>query len=215
LRFLDELRAAIRADDWVEAPHLHPVERRSVEKTYAPAGLPRSSHCSTWRCWPGGGTLTRYPRLARMAKAAFAAGDLARAERYANEALAAARNGVFWWTGDALQQGNIVLQRPALRRSDAESARRRLQSAGTTPGSSTLDSMGPNKQLAKDLLDRGGKGCVLEYLEECGIFWTGNRGKLAGMDRAGQRRDSNRTSDETSTTDATIRILCRCSPTSA
>ena len=31
----------------------------------------------------------------------------------------------------------------------------------------------------KDLLDRGESATVVEYLQECGNFWEGNRGKLA------------------------------------
>ena len=44
-----------------------------------------------------------------MAKAAYAAGDFPRAMSYAGEALDAAKHGVFWWTGDAVHQGNIIL----------------------------------------------------------------------------------------------------------
>src|SRR5204863_4474896 len=99
--------------------------------------------------------ITRGPFLARLAKAAFAASDYVRADAYAAEALEAARHGVFWWTGDAIHQGNIVLGRLALRRNDIEEAKRRLIAAGRTPGSSTLASTGPGMQLAKDLLDKG------------------------------------------------------------
>jgi hypothetical protein len=33
--------------------------------------------------------------------------------------------------------------------------------------------------LARDLLGRGETATVLAYLESCGQFWSGNRGKLA------------------------------------
>src|SRR5205823_14347132 len=115
--------------------------------------------------------IVRNPFLARLAKAAFASGDYVRAERYSDEALVAARHGVFWWTGDAIHQGNIVLGRIALRRNDIDEARRRLLAAGKTPGSSSLASTGPNMQLARDLMERGESGTVVEYLQECGTCW--------------------------------------------
>ena len=140
----------------------------------------------------GKDSMTRNPLLPRMTKAAFAAGDWVRARRYAEEALEAARHGVFWWTGDAIHQGNIVLGRLALRESNLEAAKRYLLAAGKTPGSSALASLGPNMALAKELLDRGESAAVVEYLEECRTFWDGNRGKLAewlALVRAGLHPD--------------------------
>jgi hypothetical protein len=142
--------------------------------------------------------ITRNPLLPRMAKAAYAASDWARAERYANQALEAAKSGVFWWTGDAIHQGNIVLGRLALRRQDVEAARRFLLAAGKTPGSGTLSSLGPNMALARDLLERGDSATVVLYLEECGQFWAGNRGKLAewiALVKAGLKPDFGRNLD--------------------
>src|SRR5205823_5891377 len=139
--------------------------------------------------------IVRNPFLARLAKAAFASGDYVRAERYSDEALVAARHGVFWWTGDAIHQGNIVLGRLALRRQDVDAAKRFLLAAGKTPGSGTLASLGPNMALAKDLLDRGDSASVVLYLEECGQFWAGNRGKLAewiALVKAGLKPDFGR-----------------------
>ena len=123
--------------------------------------------------------ITRNPFLPRMAKAAFAATEYTRAEAYAEEALEAARHGTFWWTGDAIHQGHIVLGRLALRRNDIDQTRLHLIAAGKTPGSSSLAGVGPNMQLARDLLDRGESAAVAEYLQGCGNFWEGNRGKLA------------------------------------
>ena len=47
-------------------------------------------------------------------------------------------------------------------------------------------------ELARDLLEHGESAAVLQYLEECGSFWGGNRGKLAewmALIRAGLKPD--------------------------
>jgi ATP/maltotriose-dependent transcriptional regulator MalT len=190
-RMLDEMRAAIRRDDWAEASRLSIRINAALLLRNRSQGTP-SLELQHLETFAGSDPISRNPFLPRMARAAFAAGDMARAERYAEEALQAAQRGVFWWTGDAVHQGNIVLGRLALRRGDVEEAKRRLLAAGKTAGSSSLGSLGPNMQLAKDLLDRGEKETVAAYLEECGSFWEGNRGKLAEwivLVRAGLKPD--------------------------
>ena len=177
-RMIDEMRAAIRREDWQEASRL------SIRINAALLMQTRSQATPALELQhlimlAGNEPIRRNPYLPRMATAAFAAGDYRRAASYAEEALAAARQGVFWWTGDAIHQGNIVLGRLALRKGDLEEAKRDLLAAGKTPGSSSLASTGPNLQLAKDLLDRGESAAVIQYLEECGAFWDANRGKLA------------------------------------
>jgi hypothetical protein len=177
-RLIDELRDAIRREDWSVASRLSIrlnadlLMRTRTQRT----PLLELQHLEIIA---GRDPITRNPFLPRLAKAAFAAGDYVRAERYADEALEAAHHGVFWWTGDAIHHGNIVLGRLALRTNNVDEAKRRLIAAGKTPGSSTLASVGPNMQLAKDLLDRGETATVVEYLRQCGSFWEGNRGKLA------------------------------------
>ena len=177
-RMMDEMRAAIRREDWSEASRLSIRLNAALLMRTRTQATPilELQHLETLA---GRDPIARNPFLPRLAKAAFAAGDYVRAAGYADEALEAARHGVFWWTGDAIHQGNIVLGRLALRRSDVEEAKRALIAAGKTPGSSTLAGVGPNMQLAKDLLDRGESATVIEYLQECGAFWEGNRGKLA------------------------------------
>ena len=177
-QLIDQIRTAIRREDWSEASRLSiRLNAALLMRTRAQrTPLLELQHLETLA---GRDPIARNPFLPRLAKAAFAAGDYVRAERYADEALEAARHGVFWWTGDAIHQGNIMLGRLALRRDDIEEAKRRLITAGKTPGSSTLASVGPSMQLAKDLLDRSQSAAVVEYLELCGNFWEGNRGKLA------------------------------------
>ncbi|MBZ5626071.1 MAG: hypothetical protein LAQ69_46400 [Acidobacteriia bacterium] len=190
-RQLDEIRAAIRSDDWNAA------WRRSILLNASLARLTNTRvspdlELAHVEMMAGRDAISRAPLLARMTRAAYAAGQPEKAERYANEALEAARHGVFWWTGDAIHQGNIVLGRQAFGRGDMEAAKRYLLLAAKTPGSSTLSTLGPKMGLAKGLLDRGESATVLQYLEECATFWTGSRGKLAewtALIRAGLKPD--------------------------
>jgi hypothetical protein len=122
---------------------------------------------------------TRDAQLPRLARAAFAAHQYTKAESYARECLEAARREDFWWKGDAIHQGNIVLGRLAVRRGDMQAASAYLISAGKTPGSSALDGLGPSMSLAHDLLMEGKWAPVIEYLEECKQFWAPGERKLA------------------------------------
>ena len=175
---LDQIRAAIRAEDWSEASRLAIRLRAALLNARARTPVSPLIELQHLEVLAGQNATTRNPLLPRMARAAFAAGEWARAEGLANEALDAARNGVFWWTGDAVHQGNTILGRLALRENKLDAARKYLIAAGKAPGSSNLGSQGPAMQLAKDLLDRGETATVLEYLDLCGQFWSTNRGKL-------------------------------------
>jgi hypothetical protein len=177
-RMIDDMRAAVRREDWPEASRISIRINAALLMRLRTQATP-TLELQHLEAIAGRDPMIRNPFLPRLAKAAFNAGDYPRAAQYAQEALDAAHHGVFWWTGDAVHQGNIVLGRLAMRSNDLEQAKRRLIAAGKTPGSSTLASIGPNLQLAKDLLDRGESAAVIEYLEECGSFWDGNRGKLA------------------------------------
>jgi hypothetical protein len=175
---LDQIRAAIRAEDWSEASRLAIRLRAALLNARSRTPVSPLIELQHLEVLAGQNATTRNPLLPRMAHAAYAAGEWARAEGLAGEALDAARHGVFWWTGDAIPQGNIVLGRLALRENRIDAARKYLLAAGKAPGSSNLGAQGPAMQLAKDLLDRGDTATVLEYLDLCGQFWTANRGKL-------------------------------------
>jgi hypothetical protein len=177
-RMMDDLRSAVRREDWSEASRISIRINTALLIRNRSQATP-SLELQHLQMIAGSDPIKRNPFLPRLVKAAFAAGDYARAAGYADEALNAAKHGVFWWTGDAIHQGNIVLGRLALRKNDVEEAKRALIAAGKTPGSSTLAGPGPNMQLAKDLLDRGETATVVQYLELCRNFWEGNHGKLA------------------------------------
>jgi len=190
-RMLDEIRSRIRSDDWSDAWR-QSVRLHNTLSRYTGARASPQLELAHLEMTAGKDAISRSAQLARMAKTALAAGDRAKAERYANEALEASQHGVFPWTGDAIHQGNIVLGRLRLERNDIDGAKRFLLLAGKTPGSAALASTGPNMALARDLLLKGESAAVLQYLEECGEFWGGNRGKLAEwavLIRAGLKPD--------------------------
>ena len=191
-RMLDDIRASIRLDDWNEAWRIAARLNGSIVERLTKTGSSPDLELQHLESMAGNNAITRGPLLARLTRTALAAGNLEKAERYANEALVESKHGVFWWTGDAIHQGNIVLGRLALRGGDVEEARRYLLAAGKTPGSSSLAAQGPNMALARDLLEGGESPAVLQYLEECAAFWSGNRGKLAewmALIRAGLKPD--------------------------
>src|SRR4051794_14856331 len=159
-QLLDQIRDAIRAQDWPEAARLTSRLNSSVAMMRSRTTASPLIELQHLEILAGQNATTRNPLLPRLAKAAFAAGDWARAEGLANEALDAAQRGVFWWTGDAIHQGNIVLGRLALRQNKVDLAKKYLIAAGKTPGSSMLSSQGPAMQLAKDLLERGESATV-------------------------------------------------------
>lgn len=94
------------------------------------------------------------------------AGDLARRSL----ATASAYRGD-WNYGNALHYGHTVLGLLALQEGDTQRAVEELHKAGETPGSPQLDSFGPSMQLAKALLKAGQSQPVLDYLEQCRVFW--------------------------------------------
>ncbi len=111
--------------------------------------------------------------LADLSRAAFEAGEPAKAEKYAKELLVIAdRHRGEESFGPAVHYGNIILGRLALKDSNVELAKSHLIKAGQTPGGGTLTSFGPSMSLAKGLLEKGEKDTVIQYLELCKKFWT-------------------------------------------
>lgn len=132
-------------------------------------------------------------KLKDLAKMAFAAGDIEKARTYATELLRQAQTRKKDWNyGNAIQHGNIVLGRIALRDGKMDEAKQYLREAGKTPGSPQLNSFGPNMTLAKDLLEKGETLVVLEYFKQCRIFWKMGGDKLdkwAALAKGGQMPD--------------------------
>ena len=120
-------------------------------------------------------TGAQYPKLLGLratAERALHRGDLAEAERRAQELLDLAKEYQSdWYYGNAVHHANLLLGHVALGRGDPASAVAHLLDAGRTPGSPQLDSFGPNMHLAQSLLHSGEREGVAQYLELCRKFW--------------------------------------------
>ncbi|RYG70882.1 hypothetical protein EON80_06530 [bacterium] len=73
--------------------------------------------------------------------------------------------------GDAVHDANQILGLVALQEKRVGDAKRFLVAAGTSPGSTTLETVGPNMHLAQDLLVLGERGIVVAYLNMVSKFW--------------------------------------------
>jgi TonB family protein len=135
----------------------------------------------------GGDAMRRFYALNRMAKAALEAGAGAagKAAAYADELLAAAAEHQRDWNyGNALHDGHTVLGRLALRQGDVPKAREQLLASARTPGSPQLRMFGPTMRLAQELLEKGEKDAVIEYLTLCRNFWTTGAISLSAWSQA-------------------------------
>jgi len=110
-----------------------------------------------------------------FADAAWRAGDLPKAKRYATEMLATAHAG----DGNAIHDGHQILGLVALREGRIEDASGHLLASGRTPGSPQLGSFGPDMTLASELLAKGRREVVIEYLDLCEKFWKMSEGRIA------------------------------------
>jgi tetratricopeptide (TPR) repeat protein len=114
----------------------------------------------------------RFDLLLDLAKSALEVGDFEKARTCASELLTKAVLPEFaWHSGDAVHHGNLVLGRLALMAGNIEQAKAHLIEAGKTRGSPVLQSFGPKMMLAKELLERGERGIVVQYLRLCTNFW--------------------------------------------
>jgi hypothetical protein len=97
-----------------------------------------------------------FDELPDLAKRAFDAGEIDKAESYAQRLLNMAPDYPKSWNyGNAIFHGNAILGRVALQHGNVKEANRYLLAAGATPGSPQLDSFGPNMKLAQGLLQKG------------------------------------------------------------
>jgi hypothetical protein len=117
--------------------------------------------------------------LGKAAKISFNAGYIDNARKYANELLALAPKYKGNWNyGNAIQDGNLVIGRIAVREGRIDEAEYCLIEAGKSPGSPVMNSFGPNMSLANDLLKKGQTEVVLQYLNLCRTFWQPDYGKI-------------------------------------
>ena len=122
---------------------------------------------------------SRFYALDGAAKESFQSGHVEDARKYAKELLdMSSRFKKDWNYGNAIQDGNLVLGRIAVKEGRIDEAKKFLIEAGKSKGSPQMDTFGPNMSLAKDLLEKGEREAVLEYFELCRKFWEMHRGRL-------------------------------------
>ena len=129
-----------------------------------------------------GNEMERFYTLADLAKKSAGAGALDKAASYANELLRLApKYRGDWNYGNAIHDGNMVLGLVALRQGSVANAKQYLLESGKTTGSPQLNSFGPDFTLARELLQKGERETVLEYLSLCRVFWKTGAAKLDSM----------------------------------
>jgi len=152
---------------------------------------------------PSDDAYKQYLALTRSTAAALNAGQLDAATTSANDLLKIAQQYQTDWNyGNAVHVAHIVLGRVALRSADITEAEKQLLAAASaselpygmklTPvygvepvrpkgwkASPSLDSFGPDMTLARELLEKGRKDSVLDYLKLCSEFWSSDHGKIA------------------------------------
>ncbi len=169
----DQVKAALQKGDLDSAQRLSSdlmtgifKQRKAVE----PA--PQAKFLTLEKALPLSGR-ERFYALANVAKAAFDAGELDKADRYGRELLSTAPEYQKDWNyGNAVFYGNMMIGRVALKRDhNMLLASSSLIASGKTTGSPQLNSFGPSMSLAKDLLTVGERDTVLEFLTLCRSFW--------------------------------------------
>jgi len=121
----------------------------------------------------------RFYALDDAAKASFVVGNIDDARRFAMELLELAPKFRGDWNyGNAIQDGNLVLGRIAVREGRIGEGTQYLLAAGKSPGSPQMNSFGPNMSFAKDLLEKGERDIVPQYFELSRRFWKMDVGKL-------------------------------------
>ena len=97
-----------------------------------------------------------FGQLPNLAKRAINAGNLDKAEAYAKQLLQMApQYRESSNDGNAVFYGNLVLGQVALQQGDVAQASQYLLAAGTTHGSATLNTFGPNMTLPRRSWRRG------------------------------------------------------------
>lgn len=86
-----------------------------------------------------------------------------------------------WNYSNAIHFSHQTLGLLRLREGKVEQAGEHLLAAGKTPGSPKLDSFGPRMVLARELLLRGEKRVVLQYLDLVANFWAKEKDLMKGV----------------------------------
>jgi hypothetical protein len=128
---------------------------------------------------------SRFYTMGLAARDRLHQGDVQKASQIATEYLAMADKYAGGWNyGNALHDGNEILGLVALKSNGPaaiEQAKTCLAAAAKTPGSRELSTVGPDLELADQLLQLNQRQAVLDYLKECDFFWDAGRNRIADL----------------------------------
>jgi hypothetical protein len=127
---------------------------------------------------------SKFYALTDLAESAVAAGDLKAGRSYAQQLLNTAEAFKDDWNyGNAIYTGHVVLGEVALQSGDVDKAAAELVLAGKTPGSPQLNSFGPELRFANEVLKKGKRSEVLQFLKDLQKFWELDYGRLAAWQK--------------------------------
>ncbi len=125
--------------------------------------------------------LSRFYHMEDLINSAYEEGSYDKATTLITEYLDLASTYRSNWNyGNAIHNSNQILGFIALEKNDVAGAANYLVEAGKSTGSPQLDSFGPNLDLANELLSRGEKDAVINYLQGVKKFWDGNESTIDG-----------------------------------
>jgi len=110
--------------------------------------------------------------LEAKARAALKDGNTRSAASHASELLKKNADKSSWNYGNVVYEANQILGLAALKEGRVAAAKQYLLAAGKTRGSPQLDSFGPEMTLAQELLKKGEKQVVLDFLDLVARFWA-------------------------------------------
>ena len=117
----------------------------------------------------------RHELLADMAEMALECGRIQESQQYAERVLKKtgddALDPLLASGDDTPHRALQVLGRIALKKGSASLADEFLLESARTPASPTMTTFGPEFDLARELVERGERDAVIQYLELCRSFW--------------------------------------------
>ncbi len=169
------------------------LERQAARHPDQPADLCRQAldlRQSAYKLTPD--RPDRFHVLIGMPADAYRGGDLIAAKRLARQLLEAADDfPTDPAHGEAVHRANIVLGEVALHTGNTDRAESYLAAAAKVTAWPALAATGPDLSLAKELVAKGERSPVRDYLVACEPFWPGGRERLkrwvATLDAAGRR----------------------------
>jgi hypothetical protein len=173
----NQLNQSISTSDQAKIQTAAAALRAILARIGLPPASPREQFAALEEATSGSSEEELFYRLPDLAKRAFNAGEVEKARAYSRQLLQMASQHPKD-DGNAVYYGNFVLGRIAVREGNLAQAGKYLMAAGATSGSPSLDTFGPNMTLAKELLEKGQSGVVLQYLALCKHFWKMDDGKL-------------------------------------